>query len=164
MIYRVEKARYTNCYILCSKVQKKSVVKRELQGYTQRFTRQQFLASSLFPVSGREQSHMMLSGNLENMIFFKQSSLFIHYERNYSTETGCIKILLSRTNIYANSNFITSTYSFLALSQNFYYDPMSLGSFIFKLQKQPPEVFYVKSCSEKLHKIHRKTLVPESLF
>ena len=29
------------------------------------------------------------------------------------------------------------------------------------LQKQPPEVFYVKKCSEKFRKIHRKTPVPE---
>ena len=27
-----------------------------------------------------------------------------------------------------------------------------------------PEVFYVKRCSSKFHKIHRKTPVPESLF
>ena len=33
-----------------------------------------------------------------------------------------------------------------------------------KFQKQPPEVFYSKRCSQKLHKIHRKTHVPESLF
>ena len=31
-------------------------------------------------------------------------------------------------------------------------------------QKQPPEVFFVKRCSEKFHKIHRKTPVPEPLF
>ena len=30
--------------------------------------------------------------------------------------------------------------------------------------KQPPEVFNKKRCSEKFHKIHRKTPVPESLF
>ena len=30
--------------------------------------------------------------------------------------------------------------------------------------KQPPEVFYNKSRSQKFHKIHRKTPVPESLF
>ena len=30
--------------------------------------------------------------------------------------------------------------------------------------KQPPEVFYVKSCSQKFDKIPRKTPVPESLF
>ena len=32
------------------------------------------------------------------------------------------------------------------------------------LQKQPPEVFYEKRCSYKLHKIHRKTPVPESFL
>ena len=32
------------------------------------------------------------------------------------------------------------------------------------VQKQPPEVFYEKRCSEKFRKIHRKTLVPESLY
>ena len=31
-------------------------------------------------------------------------------------------------------------------------------------QKQPPEVFYEKSCSRKSHKVHRKIPVPESLF
>ena len=30
------------------------------------------------------------------------------------------------------------------------------------LQKQPPEVFYEKRCSQKFHKIHRKASVPES--
>ena len=30
--------------------------------------------------------------------------------------------------------------------------------------KQSPEVFYEKRCSWKLHKIHRKTPVPESLL
>ena len=32
------------------------------------------------------------------------------------------------------------------------------------VHKQPPEVFYAKSCSKKFHKIRRKTHVPESLF
>ena len=32
------------------------------------------------------------------------------------------------------------------------------------LQKQPPELFYEKRCSYKLHKIHKKTPVPESFF
>ena len=32
------------------------------------------------------------------------------------------------------------------------------------VQKQPPEVFYKKTCSQKFHKIHRKTPVPESVF
>ena len=31
-------------------------------------------------------------------------------------------------------------------------------------QKQPPEVFCKKRCSEKFRKIHRKATVPESLF
>ena len=31
-------------------------------------------------------------------------------------------------------------------------------------QKQPPEVFCKKRCSQKFHKIHRKTPVPESPF
>ena len=31
-------------------------------------------------------------------------------------------------------------------------------------QKQPPEVFYKKRCSQKFPKIHRKTPVPESFF
>ena len=31
-------------------------------------------------------------------------------------------------------------------------------------QKQPPELFCMKRCSKKIHKIHRKTPVPESLF
>ena len=35
---------------------------------------------------------------------------------------------------------------------------------LFKIQKQPPEVFYEERCSYKFHKIHRKTPVPESLF
>ena len=30
--------------------------------------------------------------------------------------------------------------------------------------KQPPEVFFMKRCSQKLCKIHRKTSTPESLF
>ena len=33
-----------------------------------------------------------------------------------------------------------------------------------QIQKQPPEVFYKKSCSEKFRKIHKKTPVPESPF
>ena len=35
---------------------------------------------------------------------------------------------------------------------------------LFTVQKQPPEVFYIKRCSQKFDKIHRKTPVPESLF
>ena len=31
-------------------------------------------------------------------------------------------------------------------------------------QKQPSEVFFVKRCSQKFHKIRMKTFVPESLF
>ena len=31
-------------------------------------------------------------------------------------------------------------------------------------QKQPPEVFCKNRCSQKYHKIHRKTPMPESLF
>ena len=31
-------------------------------------------------------------------------------------------------------------------------------------QKQPPEVFYKKSCSLKIHKIHKKTSVTEKHF
>ena len=31
-------------------------------------------------------------------------------------------------------------------------------------EKQPPKVFYKKSCSEKFRKIHRKTPLLESLF
>ena len=31
-----------------------------------------------------------------------------------------------------------------------------------KKQKQPPEVFFRKTCSQKLCKVHRKTPVPES--
>ena len=31
-------------------------------------------------------------------------------------------------------------------------------------QKKPPEVFYKNRCSENFRKIHRKTLLPESLF
>ena len=33
-----------------------------------------------------------------------------------------------------------------------------------RIQKQPPDVFCKKRCSEKYCKIHRKTPVPESLF
>ena len=33
-----------------------------------------------------------------------------------------------------------------------------------QIQKQPPEVFCKKRCSEKFRKIHKKTPVPESLF
>ena len=33
-----------------------------------------------------------------------------------------------------------------------------------EFQKQPREVFYKKRCSQKFHKIHRKTPVPKSLF
>ena len=36
--------------------------------------------------------------------------------------------------------------------------------FTLKRQKQPPEVFCKKRCSEKFRKIHRKTHVPEPLF
>ena len=32
------------------------------------------------------------------------------------------------------------------------------------IQKQPPEVFYKKRCSDKFHKIHRKTPASESFF
>ena len=32
------------------------------------------------------------------------------------------------------------------------------------IQKQPPEMFCKKRCSQKFHKIHKKTPVPESLF
>ena len=35
---------------------------------------------------------------------------------------------------------------------------------LFSYQKQPTEVFFVKRCSQKFHKIHRKTPVPESFF
>ena len=35
--------------------------------------------------------------------------------------------------------------------------------FKYKGQKQPPEVFYEKSCSQKFRKLHRKTPVSESL-
>ena len=35
---------------------------------------------------------------------------------------------------------------------------------IAKLRKQPPEVLCKKRCSQKFHKIHRKTPVPKSLF
>ena len=31
-------------------------------------------------------------------------------------------------------------------------------------QKQPPEMFYEKRCSQKFYKIHSKKIVPESLF
>ena len=37
-----------------------------------------------------------------------------------------------------------------------------LSKFVKLCQKQLPEVFYEKRCSEKFRKIHRKTLVPES--
>ena len=40
---------------------------------------------------------------------------------------------------------------------------LSLDVYAFGLQ-QPAEVFFKKKCSQKLRKIHRKTLVPESLF
>ena len=33
-----------------------------------------------------------------------------------------------------------------------------------KQKKEPLELFYKKRCSQKFHKIHRKTPVPESLF
>ena len=33
-----------------------------------------------------------------------------------------------------------------------------------QLQKQPPEVFYKRRCSQKFRKIHNKRPVPESLF
>ena len=35
--------------------------------------------------------------------------------------------------------------------------------FIFKMQKQPSEVFYKKRCSQKFRKIYRKTPVSESV-
>ena len=34
----------------------------------------------------------------------------------------------------------------------------------FEIPRQTPEIFYEKRCSKKMHKILRKTLVPESLF
>ena len=34
----------------------------------------------------------------------------------------------------------------------------------YQQQKQPPELFFEIRCSQKFHKIHRKPLVPESLF
>ena len=35
---------------------------------------------------------------------------------------------------------------------------------LYLVQKWPSEVFFAKRCSQKFHKIHRKTPVPESLF
>ena len=35
---------------------------------------------------------------------------------------------------------------------------------LLNIEKQPPEVFFKKRCSQKFFKIHRKTPVPESLF
>ena len=39
-----------------------------------------------------------------------------------------------------------------------------LHKYLSYFQKQPPEVFYVKRCCEKFHKIHKKTFVPEYLI
>ena len=40
---------------------------------------------------------------------------------------------------------------------------MKLFVTILHMQKQPPEVFYAKRCSQKFYKVHRKRAVPESL-
>ena len=40
----------------------------------------------------------------------------------------------------------------------------TLANLFENTQKQPPNVFYEERCSQKFHKIHRKTPVPQSLF
>ena len=59
-------------------------------------------------------------------------------------------------------------FRFVVLTFCFWLQSSDFVSFFLKLfffcQKQPPETFYEKGCSQKFHKIHRKIPVPESLF
>ena len=50
------------------------------------------------------------------------------------------------------------------LIRNLIKDLSYLDLLIRNLQKQLPDVFYEKRCSQKYHRIDRKTPVPESLF
>ena len=54
--------------------------------------------------------------------------------------------------------FKKNLWSYLLLQKTFrsLYCPSTARLKLFS-QKQPPEVFYVKRCSQKFHKIHRKT-------
>ena len=72
-----------------------------------------------------------------------------------------------------DSSYITLSYSFLHYLLQFFFllnyllylnDRRTSGKSIGCIQKQPPEVFCKKRCSEKFRKIPRKTPVPESLF
>ena len=58
------------------------------------------------------------------------------------------------TNTFFTDNLRTTTSEFYFINKIF------LCSF----QKQPPEVFCKKDCSQKFRKIHRKTTVPEPLL
>ena len=55
---------------------------------------------------------------------------------------------------------------FLNSSQNINFQNLltSTQNHFLKKQQQLPEVFYEKRCTQKFHKIHRKTPVPESPF
>ena len=50
----------------------------------------------------------------------------------------------------------------LDLSKSFSNDCVNIHLFLIFFQKQPPELFFEKRCSQKFCKIHRKTPVPES--
>ena len=54
-------------------------------------------------------------------------------------------------------------HSQLLIRFNLHSAPSSSSSLLL-LRSSRPEVFYKKSCSQKFHKIHRRTPVPESLF
>ena len=72
------------------------------------------------------------------------------------------------------TTFTKNTFGLLLLERTFYIIKRSellvknflrfLVTSLVIAQKQPPEVLYEKRCSYKFCKIHRKTLVPESLF
>ena len=66
-----------------------------------------------------------------------------------------------------NIFFLFLGFRFVLLTFCYWLQSSNIVVFFLKFffcQKQPPETFYEKGCSQKFHKIHRKTPVPKSLF
>ena len=113
---------------------------------------------SLMAASAKISSSMKWKEELEKELEFLNEKLKNLEELCFSEQQGGVWTFFKWWHDIMVLSFVQVNFVALCVCSRVDHPSNSKG------QKQPPEVFCKKRCSEKFHKIHRKTSVLESLF
>ena len=104
-------------------------------------------------------SERYIFGETIRSVFRTQSNI---YDEAFQRKLSTVQILDCVNSL--TSEYIEIHRSFLLVVVNILDSYERFHEEVSEVQKQPPDVFYKKRCSQKFRNIHKKTPVSESLF